>query len=174
MFVASPLSTIVSERLAHDHSNDVRTSLAYESLRVADSSPFLGYGSTRQTVGSQNTIAVGATKACPKCGNRDIGSTGQFWLLLIAQGYVGAAFFLAHLIKTAWVFRHDYTPVGIAGSLTVLLTLFFGFFYSALIMPLAITFIAIGLAWRNSLRPRSSTRVAGPAARYQPPAAVTP
>lgn len=174
MFVASPLSTIVPERLAHDHSNDVRTSLAYESLRVADSSPFLGYGSTRQTVGSQNTIAVGATKACPKCGNRDIGSTGQFWLLLIAQGYVGAAFFLAYLIKTAWVFRHDYTPVGIAGSLTVLLTLFFGFFYSALIMPLAITFIAIGLAWRNSLRPRSSTRVAGPAARYQPPAAVTP
>jgi len=151
VFVASPLSTIVSERLAHGHSNDTRTSLAAESVRVANSSPFLGYGSTRQTVGSQNTIAVGATKACPKCGNRDIGSTGQVWLLMISQGYVGAGLYLAYFIKTAWAFRRIYSPIAIAGTLTVLLNLFFGLFYTALITPLAITFIAIGLAWRQSL-----------------------
>ncbi len=156
VFVASPLSTIVAERLAHGHSNDVRTSLAGESIRVANSSPFLGYGSTRQTVGSMNTIAVGATKACPRCGNRDIGSTGQVWLLLIAQGYIGTGLYLAYLIRTAWAFRHDYSPIGIAGTLTVLLTLFFGLFYSALIMPLAITFLAIGLVWRKSQDPSSS------------------
>ncbi len=151
VFVASPLSALVAERLAHGHSNSVRTSLAGESIRVALSSPFLGYGSTRQTVGSQNTIAVGATKACPKCGNRDIGSTGQVWLLLIAQGFIGTGLYLWYLLRTAWAFRHDDSPVVVAGSLTVLLTLFFGLFYSALIMPLAITFIAIGLAWRRSM-----------------------
>lgn len=172
VFTASPLSTIVAERLAHGHSNSVRTSLAGESLRVAASSPFLGYGSTRQTVGSQNTIAVGATKSCPKCGNRDIGSTGQVWLLLIAQGFIGTGVYLAYFIKSAWAFRHDYSPVGVAGTLTVLLSLFFGLFYSALIMPLAITFIAIGLVWRQSLGADPSGRAsllqsAAPAASRQ-------
>jgi len=160
VFTASPLSTIVAERLAHGHSNESRTSLAGESIRVGLSSPFLGYGSTRQTVGSQNTIAVGATKACPKCGNRDIGSTGQIWLLLIAQGFFGTALYLAYFIKTAWAFRHDYSPVAIAGSLVVLLSLFFGLFYSALIMPLAITFVSIGLVWHKAL----GTAASGPAA----------
>jgi len=159
VFVASPLSSIVSERLSHGRSNSVRTSLAGESLRVAQSSPFLGYGSTRQTVGSQNTIAVGATKACPKCGNRDIGSTGQVWLLLIAQGFVGTAMYLAYFIKTAWAFRSDYSPIGIAGTLCVLLSLFFGLFYSALIMPLALVFISIGLVWRHGM-PSTTTRPA--------------
>jgi hypothetical protein len=150
IFAASPLNTLVAERLAHGHSNDVRTSLAGESLRVAASSPFLGYGSTRQTIGSQNTIAVGASKDCPKCGNRDIGSTGQVWLLLIAQGFFGTALYLAYFIRTAWAFRNEQSPVAVAGSLVVLLSLFFGLFYSALIMPLAITFISVGLVWRQS------------------------
>ena len=148
--------------------------MAGESLRVANSSPFLGYGSTRQTVGRQNTIAVGATKACPKCGNRDIGSTGQFWLLLIAQGYVGTGFYLANLMKTAWAFRSDSSPLGIAGTLTVLLTLFFGFFYSGLIMPLAITFIAIGLAWRKFSAPHPSPGHATRPAPRRPRAALNP
>ena len=39
--------------------------------------------------------------------------------------------------------------LGIAGTLVVGLEIFYARFYSALTMPLAITFLSIGLLWRN-------------------------
>ncbi len=149
-FVASPLQTIVTERLAHGHSNEARSSLAQDSLRAAASSPLLGYGTTRQTIGSGASIAIGKTVDCPKCGNANIGSTGQFLLLLIAQGFTGTALYIAYFVRTVWAYRLDSSPVGVAGSLVVLLSLFYGLFYSALLMPLAVTFLSIGLLWRNA------------------------
>ncbi|PZS33624.1 MAG: O-antigen ligase domain-containing protein [Pseudonocardiales bacterium] len=150
IFAVSPLSTLVAERLAHGHSNATRTSLAGESLRVAVSSPVIGYGSTRKTIGSDQSIAVGAGPGCPKCGNRDIGSTGQIWLLLTAQGFFGAALYIAFFIRVLWAYRRDASMVGIMGTLVLLLSLMYSVFYNAQIMPLAITMITIGLLWRNS------------------------
>ena len=149
VFVMSPLSTLVSERLDNPHSNDIRASLADASWRAAEASPIIGAGSTRLTIGSGNSIAVGASADCPKCGNRVIGSTGQFWLLLIAQGFVGAALYLGFLLRMAWFGRKDASPLGIAATLVLLLQVFYAFFYTGLTVPLTISMVSAGLLWRN-------------------------
>ncbi|UYM06556.1 O-antigen ligase family protein [Solicola gregarius] len=162
-FVVSPLSTLVSERLENPHSNDIRAALADASWDAAEASPIIGAGSTRLTVGSETSIAIGASPDCPKCGNRVIGSTGQFWLLLIAQGFVGAALYLGFLLRIAWFGRHDNSPLGIAATLVLLLQVFYAFFYSALTVPLTIAMISAGLLWRNDRLRRESLAERTPA-----------
>lgn len=152
----SPLSTIVSERLDNGESNDIRASLAQESVAAATGSPIIGYGSTRETIGADSSIAVGRTPDCPKCGNRDIGSTGQLWLILIAQGVVGAVLYLGFFLVTIWRHRGDRSAIGIAGTTVVGLEMFYSLFYSALIIPLAITLLSVALLWRNAQQDRPS------------------
>lgn len=156
VFVATPLHTMVSDRVEAGHSNDTRSSLNGIAFRAALSSPVLGYGGTRQTVGSNQSIAVGATKACPLCGNRDVGSDGQLWNLLLQNGFVGAFCYIAFFLAVAWRYRRDATPIGLAGGLTVLLPLFYMLVYPAIGMPLALSFIAVGLLWRNDLARRAT------------------
>lgn len=151
VFIASPLQGLVTSRLDHGQSNGIRSSLGTASLDGALHSPITGYGSTRQTIGSDASITIGKTQDCPRCGNRNIGSTGQFLLLLIAQGFVGTGLYVLYFVRTFWAYRHDASPLGIGASLIVLLTLWYGFFYTALTMPLVIAFLAIALLWRNSL-----------------------
>jgi O-antigen ligase len=149
-FLASPLQTLVSERLSHGHSNEIRSSLATAALDTAKESPLLGFGSTRAVRGSTASIAVGQTASCPKCGNAEIGSTGQYFLLLVAQGFLGTGVYVAYFLRTLWAYRRDASPIGLGSTLAILLSLFFGIAYSALIMPLAVVFLSIGLLWRNA------------------------
>lgn len=168
-FVASPLSALVTQRAEAGHSDNIRTLLAEDALRAAVSSPVLGYGTTRDTQGSGSSIAVGQSPDCPRCGNRVVGSTGQLWLVLIAQGFVGAALYVGYLGRSLWAFRRDHSPVGIAGSLVLLLILYFSLFYTALSMPLAVAFISIALMWRG----RQTSRPPGAAGRVSAKAAST-
>ncbi len=149
-FLASPLQTLVAERLQHGHSNSIRTSLAGDTLHAADTSPLIGYGSTRKVLGSGASIAVGQTSSCKKCGNAELGSTGQYFLLLVSQGYLGVAIYVAYFLRTLWAYRRDASPVGIAGTLVVLMSLFLGIAYTALDVPLAVVFVSIALLWRNA------------------------
>lgn len=149
VFALSPLNDVVESRLEHGHSNDVRASLANSSIDAALQSPVLGYGSTRQQLGSDASIAIGRTPDCPTCGNFDIGSTGQLWLLLISQGLLGAGLYLAFFLRVLWVYRRDHSPIGIAASLVVLLMVFYTLFYSALTVPLAVALLSVGLLYRN-------------------------
>jgi hypothetical protein len=166
VFLLSPLKTLVTERLAAGHSNSVRSSLAETSLGTALQSPILGFGSTRDTQGSEASIAIGPTVECPRCGGRDIGSTGQFTLLLIAQGFMGLALYIAFLGRSLFAYLRDHSPLGIAGTTVVAMELFYGMFYSALTMPLAITFCSIALLWRNDqLRRKAEQEDAAAAAQ---------
>jgi len=162
LLAVSPLGDLVQERIQTGHSNDVRGSLAEDAVASALDSPVIGYGSTRVAIGSDASIAIGASPYCPQCGNRDIGSTGQLWLLLIAQGILGAALYVGFFVRTLWAHRSDRSPLGIAGTLVVLLELFYALFYSALTMPLAVTLLSVGLLWRNQqLRQVGRTTVPG-------------
>jgi len=152
VFLATPLSAVVSQRIQHGHSNDIRSSLGLTSVQLAATSPIIGYGSTRQVIGAQGSIAVGKTANCPRCGNAEVGSTGQLTLLLVAQGFVGVALYMLFLGTAVWRYRRDRSAVGYAGVLVVGLTMFYALFYTALTMPLCITFVAIGLLWRNDRR----------------------
>jgi hypothetical protein len=148
--VVSPLQQVVTNRIATPHSNEVRSSLSLESIRVGLTSPVIGYGSTRTTIGSDKSLAVGQSPGCPQCGNRVIGSTGQVWLLLVAQGFVGAFLYLLFLFQGVIRYWRDNSAIGIGGTLVLLLGCFYSLFYTSVVSPLAITLLGLALLWRNA------------------------
>jgi hypothetical protein len=148
VFLASPLGTVVQERLNHGHSNDIRSNLAHAALQGAVESPIVGWGTTRQVLGSYQSIAVGTSSDCARCGNADIGSTGHFWLTIFAQGFVGMGLYLAFFFAVLWHYRGVRSAVGIGAQMTILMSMWFMFVYSAVGWPLAIQMIAVGLLWR--------------------------
>jgi hypothetical protein len=155
--LASPLSHVIESRLENPRSNDIRASLNQQAVKVALTSPVLGYGSTRTALGSPQSIAIGRTSSCQRCGNAAIGSTGQFWQSLISYGYVGTGLYFGFFVFALWHYRRDGTAIGIAASVVLVLTLFFSLFYNVLASPLALTMISIGLLWRNEQARRAST-----------------
>jgi hypothetical protein len=147
--LASPLHTIISERLANGNSDQIRSSLSVTALKEALASPLIGYGDGRHVQGSANTIAAGPTANCNQCGQADTGSNGQLWLLLVCSGFVGTAFYLAFFGYGIWRYRRDKTPYGMAGVLVLLLSFVYMFTYVAVVAPLAFTMLAYALLWRN-------------------------
>ncbi len=159
LFAVSPLQSVVSERLARPHSNDVRADLTAESLKGAMSSPVLGYGSTRAVLGGERSIAIGRTAECPQCGNAIIGSNGQLWLLVFSHGFVGAALYLLFFVSAIWRYRGDHSTLGIAGGLVLTMSLFYSLVYGALSIPLALYLLALALLWRNDMARRGGGRI---------------
>ena len=149
--VFSPLGATIQGRLNNGHSNDIRARWPTARSTAMKASPVLGYGSTRATQGSGQSISVGKTTDCPKCGNRNIGSTGQLWLLLISQGLIGTLLYFGFFVRMLWAYRHDGSPVGIAGSLVILLSFLYALFYTALLIPFCITMLSVALMWRNGV-----------------------
>jgi O-antigen ligase len=145
----SPLGTVIEQRLSAGNSNQVRTSLSRDSFQLALQSPILGYGGTRDKLGSEQSIAIGATVDCPRCGNRTIGSNGHFWNVLFAQGFVGAFLFVGWYVANLWHYRRDVTPVGLAGQAVTLTALLYMFAYVAISSSLSLMMVSIALLWRN-------------------------
>lgn len=154
VIVASPLGSLVSQRLAHGQSNRVRTSLTTIAVEDALSSPLIGYGDTRHMQGSTQSIAVGASSDCKKCGNISVGGNGELPLLLISTGLLGTALYISFFGYSMWRYRRDKTPYGMVGLLILLLGFVFMPFYEAAGPPLAFTMLAIALLWRNSRESR--------------------
>lgn len=155
-FMASPLRNVVEDRLAHPHSNQGRSSINTSTAQTALRSPILGFGTTRTQVGSGQSIAVGPSADCPRCGNAVMGGDGQLWLDLIAHGLVGTFFFLAFFIQAVLRYRRDITPTGMAGMLGVFLMFVFMPVYTATGMPLLMFLIAISMLWRRDMEYRST------------------
>lgn len=152
VFVSSPLETIVEERLANPHSNDIRSNLADAAIRGATQSPAVGWGTSRQIIGSFQSIAVGDTDDCEgRCGNPGIGSTGTFWLVTFAHGFVGISLYVGFFLAILWFYRGDRSIVGIVAQMTILMSMWFMFVYSAVGWPLTINMIAAALLWRHQV-----------------------
>lgn len=152
LVVLTPLGTVVQARLDHGHSNEGR---AFSSETAAElvigHSPVLGFGSTRKTLGSAESIAVGPTPECPRCGARTLGGNGQLWQVLFAHGLAGTAAYLGFCLVTLWRFRSDHSAVGIAGSSVIGLSLLSMFYYNALVTPLLLTLLSYALLAANRL-----------------------
>ncbi|MGH8791694.1 MAG: hypothetical protein ACRDXX_03505 [Stackebrandtia sp.] len=148
--LVTPLGQVVAARLDNPHSDDGR---AYSSVQAVETtmrhSPVLGFGSTRKTVGSGSSIAVGPTDDCPRCGGRTLGGNGQLWQVLFAHGFAGAFLYVGFFCRVLWRFRRDHSAVGIVGSVVMLLSLTSMFYYNALLAPLAATMLCYALLWRN-------------------------
>lgn len=152
--VATPLQSIISSKVSNPSSNGIRQSQATITLKDAEASPLLGFGDSRHMQGSPSSITVGHSASCPTCGQYEIGSNGQIWLLLICSGFLGAFLYCGFFAYGIWRYRKDRTPYGWAGILTLLLPFELMFAYDAVGAPLGITMLAYVMLWRNDMESR--------------------
>jgi O-antigen ligase len=152
--VTTPLGDVVTARLEDGKSNGVRMYTTEKAVGGMAESPLIGFGSTRNTIGGRNSIAVGESEDCERCGNFTIGGNGQLWQLLFAHGLLGTATYLGFFAVGLWRFRRDATPVGLAASAAIVSSFAAMFWYNALVTPLALTFLAYAVLWRNRLESR--------------------
>ena len=161
IFLATPLSSLISTRLANGQSDTARSSLSTLAVKDALGSPLIGYGDTRREFGSQKSIAIGRTANCSACGQRSVGSNGQLWLLLITTGFTGTILYMGFFGYGIWRYRRDRTPYGITGVLVLVLGFVFSVAYDAVGGTLAFTMLAYAILWRND---RELNRVNDPLA----------
>jgi hypothetical protein len=149
--VATPLGDVVDARLDNGKSNGVRSFLIERALDGFTGSPVVGYGGTRNTLGGRNSITVGESAGCERCGNFTVGGNGQLWQLLYAHGAVGTAGYLGFFAYGLWRFRRDRSAIGIAGSAALVTSFSAMLWYNSLVTPLAFMVLAYALLWRNSI-----------------------
>jgi hypothetical protein len=147
--VATPLGGVVDARLDNGKSNGVRSFLIERAIDGFTGSPVIGYGSTRNTIGGRNSITVGESSECERCGNFTVGGNGQLWQLMYAHGAVGTVAYLGFFGYGLWRFRRDRTPIGIAGSAAIVSSFSAMLWYNSLATPLVFMFLAYALLWRN-------------------------
>lgn len=149
--VASPLQAVIQARLEDGKSNDIRAFTTERALELSLQSPVVGYGSTRNAMGSASSIAVGKSDQCPQCGNVSIGINGYLYMLLMTTGWVGAALFFGLWVTQLIRSRGDPSPWVTAAVVSLLLTMFYGLFYDVstwMMVPM----ICAGVLWREDLR----------------------
>ncbi len=151
--VATPLGDVVQRRLDNGKSNGVRMFLTERALDGMLESPVLGFGSTRNTIGGRQSITVGESETCERCGNFTIGGNGQLWQLLFAHGLVGTLAYFGFFGFGLWRFRRDRSPVALAASTAIFGSFVAALWYNSLVTPLAFTFLAYVLLWRNNMPP---------------------
>ncbi|HKD97668.1 MAG TPA: O-antigen ligase family protein [Micromonosporaceae bacterium] len=147
----TPVGDMVTSRVQHGASNDVRVYTTQKALENIPDSPIIGFGSTRNTAGSDQSIAVGSTDTCQNCGEHTLGSNGQVWLELYAHGILGALLFFGMGLVGIWHYRRDRSAVGIVTSCVLLLNLFASGYYNTLIGPLVFTYLSYALVWRRHM-----------------------
>jgi hypothetical protein len=151
IFTYTPVGSVVTSRLQHGQSNDVRVYTTEKALANLPESPIIGFGSTRNTQGSDQSIAVGSTASCPNCGQHTLGSNGQLWLELYAHGILGTVLFFGMGIVGLWRYRRDSSAIGIVTSTVLLLNLVASGYYNTLVAPLVFTFMSYALLWRRHM-----------------------
>lgn len=146
---ATPLGTTVQARLDNGKSNGVRAFLTEKALDGFAESPVIGYGGTRNTLGGRNSITVGESSECERCGNFTVGGNGQLWQLLYSHGAVGTVGYLGFFAYGLWRFRRDRSAIGVAGSAALVSSFSAMLWYNSLVTPLAFMVLAYALLWRN-------------------------
>ncbi|MER7004580.1 hypothetical protein ABT297_16240 [Dactylosporangium sp. NPDC000555] len=148
----TPLGDVVNARVEDGKSNGVRMYTTQKAVDGMRESPLIGFGSTRSTIGGRNSIAVGESAGCGRCGNFTIGGNGQLWQLLYAHGLLGTLTYTGFFLAALWRFRRDASPIGLAGGAALVSSFTAMFWYNALVTPLALTFLAYAVLWRNQQR----------------------
>jgi hypothetical protein len=149
MVVASPLPGMIQKRLDNPHSNNRRYMLTEQTVRSALSgSPIVGFGSTRKVQGNLETLGGGSRPDCKACGAPPLGTQGHLWLLIFANGLVGAAMFLSFFAIRFVRHWRDRSAYGMAGCCAVLCCGLFMLIYDLVEVPLYTVMIAVALMWR--------------------------
>ncbi|MEV0454571.1 O-antigen ligase family protein [Catellatospora methionotrophica] len=146
----TPLGGVIERRLDNGKSNGVRMFLTERAVEGVADSPVLGFGSTRSTQGGRQSIAVGESAACERCGNFTVGGNGQLWQLLYAHGLAGTLTYFGFFGYALWRFRRDRSALGLAASAAIAGSFVAALWYNSLVTPLAFTFLGYVVLWRNS------------------------
>jgi len=154
--LATPLGDVVSARLDNGKSNGVRSFLVDRAVDGIAGSPIIGYGGTRNTAGGRNSIAVGESAGCERCGNFTVGGNGQFWQVIYSHGIVGTIGYLGFFAYGLWRFRRDRSAIGMVASAALVTSFSAMLWYNALVTPLAFMVLAFALLWRNSAEEHNS------------------
>jgi hypothetical protein len=149
VFSMGSTRAIVLDRFQHGESNGIRYYTSQQSIKLTESSPIIGFGTDRTSLGGEKSIAIGRSAACPRCGNPVLGENGELWSLLVSDGLVGAFLYFAFLGYGIRRFWRDRTPVGIAGVGVLILAIGYSFIYNASGMPLVLYLISYALLWHN-------------------------
>lgn len=160
--VSSPLSSVFDQRLENGDSDRIRIFTTQQTLEIAHVSPLLGFGSTRAARGSAQSIAIGETPTCSRCGNPTLGSNGQIWANLVGQGLIGVVAYSGFFLYGAWRFRKDRSTIGHAGVLVLLLGVLFQFYYNSLAAPLCFYLLSLVLLARNEDAQRAAATPRAP------------
>jgi hypothetical protein len=153
----SPLHSTFTNRLHNGSSNDIRHYTSVKTIEYAERSPLVGYGGGRTLQGGEESITIGRSSHCARCGNPVLGENGEIWSVMISNGFVGAALYLGFFLFGIVYFWRDRTPVGIAGVAVLLLAVGYSFIYNAAGVPLYLYLISYALLWTNH-RPRAEPR----------------
>jgi hypothetical protein len=149
LFAASPLPGMIQKRLDNPHSNNRRYLLSEQTVRSAlTGSPIVGFGSTRNVQGDLETLGGGSRPDCKACGAPPLGTQGHLWLLIFANGFIGAAAFLAFFAIRFVRHWRDRSAYGMAGCCALLSCGLFLFIYDLVEVPLYTVMIAMALMWR--------------------------
>lgn len=150
VFVSSPLYDTVTLRTETPHSDGRRETVASEVVdKTLSLSPLVGYGESRKVTGSFSSIAGGETPDCHQCAAPTLGTQGFMWRLILTNGFLGTALFLAFLFAQLWYFAPARDPVAIVGCLVICLSIVYSFVYDSLEAPLFTMMMAIGLMNRR-------------------------
>jgi hypothetical protein len=148
--VTSLEATIVN-RFANGYSNSGRVNLSAQSVDVvAHSSPIIGLGTTRDVVGSFQSIAGASTASCPLCAPPALGTQGHFWLVIFTTGIVGLIIYLGffvQMIGRSLRLRSPYVAMSLAVIVGHIVTMWV---YDTIGIAMITIFTAIGLLWRET------------------------
>lgn len=151
LVAATALGPIVATRFSNEGSEQGRTNLGTLSVTsVAQTSPIVGLGSTRNVQGNFNSITGGATADCPRCSPPALGTQGQLWLVVFSQGLVGLVLYLGFFSLTFIRSMRPRSPVVTMG-LTVLVANFVTMpVYNSIGVALMVVTIAVALLNRET------------------------
>ncbi|GAB3777958.1 hypothetical protein GCM10028867_19600 [Nocardioides pacificus] len=128
------VNRVVTARFTHTNTS-TRETLYDAALGLAVRSPFFGYGAPQSSQGLADSNDV------------SIGTHGQLWTILVSQGFVGAALFVAAMLTIWWHARpasgrsHD---VWLHATGLVLLVQIA--FYEVLPVPLAVALFSLAVS----------------------------
>jgi O-antigen ligase len=152
VILVSPLRTVISDRLAHPHSDQGRALLYQQAGEKIVQSPWLGFG--------------GPLPPPPGRILPDIGTQGQFWIVLISNGIPAEVLFMGWFLYALWKSRGRGSKVRFWANVTLFMFVIQVWVYEFLPVELHLLMIAAALAWRETLIPPEPPVVAtaeGPA-----------
>jgi polysaccharide biosynthesis protein PslJ len=131
----TPLERYVGDRLAHQHSNERRSSLGDQAVRGALERPLLGYGGPRESPDLPNAP--------------EIGTHGHVYLVLFSQGVPGLAFFCGWWLWALWVSHRGPTGPPLWCHVLLLVGLLEFLYYDMMPTQLHLMMVVAALAWRE-------------------------